>query len=53
MGALVVSKIPSLNPRASGFALSPWAAGGIFDTTLSPIWYFYIITNSIAIYIAK
>ena len=29
-GPLVASKIPSLSPRASGFALSPWAAGWYF-----------------------
>ena len=45
MGTWVVSKIPSLSLRASGFALSPWAAGGIFDTTLAPIWYFYNILD--------
>ena len=43
MGAWMVSKIPSLSPRASGFSLRPWAVGGIFDTTLAPIWYFYSI----------
>ena len=30
MGAWVVSKIPSLSPRASGYALSPWAAEWYF-----------------------
>ena len=30
MGPWVASKIPPLSPRASGFALSPWAAGWYF-----------------------
>ena len=38
MGAWVVSKIPSLSPRASPSALG--LRDGIFDTTLAPIWYY-------------
>ena len=28
-------------PKPASFASIPWAAGGIFDTTLAPIRYFY------------